>query len=261
MTDFTQGPEFEALVRAVVDAAGPRVLHAAGAAVDAALDKAPQWRLIPATIDPDSIQGPLVEAWPDDTPDDSVQIIRLDPRQGVPSSNDGERTRVLILHTPPAGGFALGIIPDDPEADELAPTTVHPEAYRTKVNSFVSTTSEAAKSATGDTDMQLLDQATVPGRDYLFHLKSEVQFTNAAGLWTLNLHVDGVQPDRFFRQHLIAAPGATLAVTCDAWIEWTAEDSGPHDFIVHAIEHSGTTTLQMVASATVPRTFTMWGTT
>jgi len=262
MSDQTSGPEFEALVRAVAEAAGPRLLHAATAAVDAALDKAPQWRLIPATIDADSIQGPFVEVYPDDSPDEPVQIIRLDPRQGIPSTNDGERNRVLILHTPPAGGFALGIIPDDPEADELAPTVVHPEAYRELVaGPLQSAVAATALTATGDTDLEHLDVPTVPGRWYYHHLHSEFTLTNAAGLWTTNLEVDGTLVDRFDRYQNVTAPGVVVAWLTDAWVPWQAPDSGPHDFVVHAVEHSGTANLQRVASAQVLSSFTIWGAT
>ena len=249
-------PQFEALVRAVVEAAQPRLLHAATAAVSAALDRAPQWRLIPATIDPDSIQGPYVEVYPDDNPDEGVQVVRLDPRQGVPSSNDGERNRVLILSTPPAGGYLLGVIPDDPEADNV---TVQPEAYRTLVATTGPLTGSAtALTATGDTDMQLLDVSTVPGRDYLFHLKTEATHTNAAQLWTLNLEVDGSLVDRFWRTPRIDVPGGVCTYTVDNWCAWSAPDAGPHDFIVNAVEHVAGS-LQLVASATVLRYFTMWG--
>jgi hypothetical protein len=250
--------EFERLVRAVVEAATPRLSHVATAAAEAAQDRAREWQLIPGTMDPDSVQGPYVDVYPDDNPDQAVQVVRLDPRQGIPGGNDGERTRTLILHTPPAGGFAFGIIPDDPEANEVV---VQPEAYR----ELVATTgrldaSATALTGTGDTDLALTDVATVPGRTYLHHLHSEFTLTNAIGLWTSNLEVDGTLVDRFDRYQNVAAPGVVFAWLTDSWIEWEAPDSGPHDFVVHAVEHSGTANLQRVASAAVLSYYTIWGT-
>lgn len=252
---------FDGLVRRVTQAAVERLEHVATEAARSAQERAPQWRLINATIDPDSINGPFCEVYPDDNPDEAVQVVRLDPRQGIPDGDWGENNRTLILHTPPAGGFAFGLIPDEPEANDV---NVDPAAYRRGlvIPPVQLTSSGGGQTATGDLDgMEILDAPTVPGRWYVFHCHTQVSLTNTAALWSLNLEVDGANFDRFALLHLPLGdlPGETFTWLIDSWVYWQAADVGPHEFVVNATEHAGAATLTRVASATVLSTFAMQG--
>ena len=155
-------------MQALLDLLLPRIDRAAAAAVEAAARRQPGWRLMPASIDPDSQRGAVCAVEADDSPGELVEVVRLDPRQGVPDAGEGSRTRTLLLTVPGGGGYALGIIPDDSDDPADSPPTLAIPAVRAAAQAgsydFTITSYGVASSAGSYSDCGVAFVAAASGR-------------------------------------------------------------------------------------------------
>lgn len=172
------------------------------------------------------------------------------------ASDGATPAQVRVLPEPaiPTAPFVFNV--DGSESDIQLDNKSQPRGV---IAQQIETGSFAAISATADTDLALSNVHVRAGRTYEIHLHTEARLTSDAatqGVWRLELTIDGVTHDRFWRLDEGAA-AATVISTVDTCLYYTPAAEAFEDFVVRAVEQAAGATLDLPGGATARRTLTI----